>query len=67
MLPPKGLALPFVSYGGSALLMNLAGIGILMNVARSVDRQAAERSRLKQQRRRRERDNLRPTPVWAKG
>jgi cell division protein FtsW len=34
MLPTKGLALPFVSYGGSALLVNMAEIGILLSVAR---------------------------------
>ena len=32
MLPPKGLALPFLSYGGTSLLMNMACIGILMNI-----------------------------------
>jgi cell division protein FtsW len=32
LLPTKGLALPFLSYGGTSLLMNMAGIGILMNI-----------------------------------
>lgn len=32
LLPTKGLALPFLSYGGSSLLMNMASIGILMNI-----------------------------------
>ncbi|MFN8544756.1 MAG: putative lipid II flippase FtsW [Candidatus Binatia bacterium] len=33
-LPTKGLALPFVSYGGSAVLLALAEVGVLLAVAR---------------------------------
>jgi cell division protein FtsW len=32
MLPTKGLTLPFLSYGGTSLLLNMASIGILMNI-----------------------------------
>jgi len=32
LLPTKGLALPFMSYGGSSLLLNMASIGILMSI-----------------------------------
>jgi cell division protein FtsW len=33
LLPTKGLTLPFVSYGGTSLLLNMAFIGILMNIS----------------------------------
>ncbi|MEW6002121.1 MAG: putative lipid II flippase FtsW [Nitrospirota bacterium] len=34
MVPTKGLPLPFISYGGSSLLVNMAAIGILLNLSR---------------------------------
>jgi cell division protein FtsW len=36
MLPTKGLPLPLVSLGGTSLIMNLAGLGVLMAIIRSV-------------------------------
>ena len=40
MLPTTGLPLPFVSYGGSSLLWNMSGVGVLIGVARATSRGA---------------------------
>ncbi|MDP2654028.1 MAG: putative lipid II flippase FtsW [Candidatus Omnitrophota bacterium] len=36
-LPTKGLPLPFISYGGSALVFNMVCVGLLLNISRIQD------------------------------
>jgi len=38
LLPTKGLPLPFVSYGGSSLLVSLSAAGILLSISRGLPR-----------------------------
>ncbi len=45
MIPPTGVPLPFISYGGSSLVATLAGVGVMLNVSRAVSRSAIPRRR----------------------
>lgn len=36
-LPTKGLPLPFISYGGSALIINMVAVALLLNISRIQD------------------------------
>ncbi len=43
-MPPTGVILPFVSYGGNALLLFMSAMGILLNISRVSDRYPARES-----------------------
>ncbi len=45
LMPVTGLPLPFLSYGGSALITNLVGVGAVLSVTRSLRRRRSPHDR----------------------
>lgn len=46
MVPTKGLPLPFISYGGSSLLINMIAAGILLNISKHNNKLKRQDSRI---------------------
>ncbi len=65
-MPITGIPLPFVSYGGSSLITNIAGISIVLNVVRnrssaSVNNSAGKYNKRKKKQRIKKKDAIMPT------
>lgn len=50
LLPTKGLALPFLSYGGTSLVFNMAALGVLLNIGRYAETVSAPKTGVKERR-----------------
>lgn len=58
LAPTKGLTLPFVSFGGSSMIMALFGVGVLLNISRNAPDHWEEN--------REERESRRDESKWKK-
>ncbi|HML22970.1 MAG TPA: putative peptidoglycan glycosyltransferase FtsW [Aggregatilinea sp.] len=45
LVPPTGVPLPFISYGGSSLVAAMAGVGLMLNVSRAAAKQSVPKRR----------------------
>lgn len=61
VIPAKGITLPFLSYGGSSLLVSMASVGLLLSISRRPDPW-----RLSDQRRRRSNKRKKQDPKRAR-
>ena len=39
LVPPKGISLPLISYGGSSLLVSLTSLGMILSFSRAIPEQ----------------------------